>query len=85
MRKASLISLCILMLGAVYALAQRPQPAAVIIPTWEYFSQTFNDGQFKAFDNIGAQGWELVAVTPQQTVGNQVATYVAYFKRARGR
>ncbi len=85
MRKASLIGLLVVLAGAVYAWAQRPQVVQVQIPTWEFFSQTFNDGQIKAFDNAGAQGWELVTVIPSQTVGGQVAAYTAYFKRLRNR
>ena len=63
-----------LMVGwSVYA--QKSKPAK---NTWEYKRVQILGGQEKSLNELGAQGWELVAID-----NNETALSIYVFKRAR--
>ena len=68
----------IIAVSVLVAFSQTPKPNLVI---WEYKFE-FQCTEKKA-NQLGAEGWELVAIQPPSNVGisNNISTYV--FKRAK--
>lgn len=97
MRKFVAIAVGLLIIGLVYTLAQAQQQQRItvgqppvtltqIVPTvipWEYRWQAFTETQLPQLNTIGSEGWELVTVQPSTTVGMQISTYIAFFKRPK--
>jgi hypothetical protein len=81
----------IILMGAVYALAQMRTEAAkpqTIVTKWEYLVETLHADGGGDLKDHGEQGWELVSVTPivmrsGPGAGAIEANSHSYFKRPK--
>jgi hypothetical protein len=90
MWKTAILGFVIVLVGAVFALAQvgvNPARPAPTIMKWEYDTETLDSNGNGFLNNLGLQVWELVAVTPETIVieGGVRDTKPghAYFKRPK--
>jgi hypothetical protein len=103
MWKAAIVGFVIVFAGEASAFAQfqppliqheqipAPRVQSAPVVKWEYYSATLDSNGNTFFNNLGNEGWELVAVSPstyystdQVAVTGQVAVAGrAYFKRPK--